>query len=121
MAKSVTIGQMHTRIRIYSQTKGIDEDGFQTETWTNIFATKSGEDPFCWCNWVNLHGTEVLDMLRLEIKDAATITMRYTPKLTEECRVKHENDTELYEVISIDNVTDSRNLMEVKVRRMVTA
>lgn len=121
MAKTASIGEMHTRIRIYSQTKGIDDDGFPTEVWGNVFASGGDPDPYCWCKWVNAHGTDALEMMRLNIKNAATITMRYTDKLTEECRIKHESDERLYEVVSIDNIEDSRNLMEVKVRRMVTA
>ena len=118
MAKSVTIGQMHTKIRIYSQVKGIDDDGFPTEVWSNVFGPT---DPYVWCYWVNQHGTEVLEMMKLDIKNVATITMRYTDKLTEECRIQHESDDRLYEVVSIDNIEDDRTLMEVKVRRMVTA
>ena len=60
-------------------------------------------------------------MMKLDIKNVATLTMRYTDKLTEECRIKHESDERLYEVVSIDNIEDDRTLMEVKVRRMVTA
>ena len=120
MAKTATIGEMHTKIRIYHQEKGIDEEGFPTETWENVFASEGNDDPFCWCKWVNQHGTDVLELMKLDIKNVATITMRYTPKLTEECRIKHESDERLYEVVSIDNIEDSRNLMEVKVRRMIT-
>lgn len=118
MAKEATIGEMRTKIRIYSQTKGIDVDGFPTEAWANVFGDG---DPFCRCMWVNAHGTEVFDNLRLELRDVATITMRYTPLLTPECRIFHEDDPEPYEVISIDNISDRRRLMEVKVRRAVTA
>ena len=123
MAKEATIGEMRTKIRIYNQTKGLDSEGFPTEVWTNVFTTQAEPkaDPFCWCMWVNAHGTEVFDNLRLELRDVATIMMRYTPLLTPECRIYHESDAAPYEVISIDNISDRRHLMEVNVRRVVTA
>lgn len=39
MAKSVTAGEMRTRITVATLTAGTDADGFPTETWVNILAS----------------------------------------------------------------------------------
>jgi hypothetical protein len=47
--------------------------------------------------------------------------MRYSPLVTVECRIWHERDAEPYEIISIDNVGDRREYLEIKAQRVVTA
>ena len=42
MAKSVLVGQMKTKITIKKLTAGMDSEGYQTETWENIFKTRFG-------------------------------------------------------------------------------
>lgn len=115
--KSARIGQMHTRIRIFSQTKGVDSDGFPTEAWANVF----GGNEFCWCNWTNAHGSDVWENMKLDLKETATITLWYTNLLTAECRIQHEDDPDRWEVLSIDNVDDQRKYLEVKVKKVITA
>ncbi len=120
MAKSARSGEMRTKITIQALTDGINENGFQTKEWANIFGDKKA-----WCLWVNAHGTEVYDTMRLNLKEPATITMRYTPKVNVRCRIFREDepqdDAHAYEIISIDNVQDGRSRMEIKVQRMVKA
>lgn len=104
---------MHTRITVKSLTTGIDADGYPTEAWTDVFGGK------VWCNWKNAHGTELYDTMRLDLKEVATITMRYSDKVNERCRVWRGTDE--YEIISVDNVDDARQWLEIKVKRRVVA
>ena len=116
--KLARIGEMHTKITVKSLTTGIDADGYPTEAWTDVFGGK------VWCNWKNAHGTEVYDTMRLDLKEVATITMRYSDKVTPTCRIWREaetGDANAYEIISIDNVGDERKFLEIKVKRRVVA
>lgn len=120
MSKMANPGEMTTRITILSLTAGVDTDGFPTETWGSVFLDGTTPIPV-WCKWVNAHGTDVFLNMQLDLKDVATITMRYSPLINQRCRILHENDTDPYEIISIDNVDDSRTWMEIKVKRLVVA
>ena len=125
MAKSVLAGQMKTKITIKKLTAGMDSEGYQTETWENIFPNK------IWCKWVNSHGKEVFDHLRMELGEVVTVTTRYSPKIDQRCRIWWETDADnpnaqerekkAYEIISIDNVEDGRQFLEIKIRRAVVA
>lgn len=113
--KSARIGEIHTKITVKSLTTGMDADGYPTEAWTDVFGGK------VWCNWKNAHGTELYETMRLDLKEVATITMRYSDKINQRCQIFRESDTEPYEIISIDNVEDKRRFLEIKVRRRVVA
>lgn len=111
--KSARIGEMHTKITVKALTPGMDADGYPTEKWTDVFTV--------WCNWKNAHGTELYETMRLDLKEVATITMRYSDKINQRCQIFRESDTEPYEIISIDNVEDKRRFLEIKVKRRVVA
>lgn len=118
MAKSASIGEMHTRITVKLPTKGVDTDGFATETDADVFGGK------VWCKWVWQHGTEVFENLRLGLGQVATITMPYTVLVTPRCKIWRETETadaDAWEIVSIDNVEEARRFLEIKVRRGVKA
>ena len=121
MAKSANPGEMKTRIIVQALHAGVDADGFPTETWESVFLDSEGNALPVRCKWVNAHGTDVFLNMQLDLKDVATITMRYTPLINQRCRILHESDPKPYEIISIDNVDDSREWLEIKVKRLVVA
>jgi SPP1 family predicted phage head-tail adaptor len=86
--KSARIGEMHTKITVKSLATGMDTDGYPTEAWTDVFGGKK-----VWCNWKNAHGEEVYEAMRLDLKEPATITMRYSDKVNTRCRIWHEVDS----------------------------
>jgi hypothetical protein len=50
--------------------------------------------------------------------------MRYSSLVNERCRIWREADTQdkdAYEIVSIDNVGDRREFLEIKVKRLVVA
>jgi hypothetical protein len=123
MAKSVTAGDMRTRITVNLVTPGVDADGFPSETLTNPFGGQVR------CKWVNAHGSDVLENNRLELGQIATITMRYTSLITPKCIVWHENETgtvanpkaNAWDVISVNDPEDRHRFIEVTLRRKVVA
>lgn len=118
MAKTASIGEMRTKITVKLPTKGVDADGFATETTADVFSGK------VWCKWVWQHGAEVFENMRLGLGQVATITMPYTDKITPRCRIWRENETsdaDAWEIVSINNVEEARRFLEIKVRRGVKA
>lgn len=113
MAKRANPGELRTRIEIHDYHSVLDQDGYEIGQWINVF----GEGGLVHCKWVNAHGTEVLTAKQLGLRELATLTMRYTPKLTSRCRIFRIGDPAPYEVISIDNVENRNEWLEVKVQR----
>lgn len=121
MAKSAKSGEMRTRITVHELTAGEDDDGFQINGWTDVFGGQK-----VWCKWINPHGTDIYEQMRLNVKELATITMRYTPKINERCRIFKDytptgdeaaDARYAYDVISIDDVENEHKLLEIKVQR----
>lgn len=118
MAKSASIGEMRTKITVKLPTKGKDADGFATETASDVFGGK------VWCKWVWQHGAEVFENMRLGLGQVATITMPYTNQITPRCKIWRETETadaDAWEIVSINNVEESRRFLEIKIRRGVKA
>lgn len=115
LGKTVRIGSLNTLITVKSVTIGVDADGYPTETCVDVFG-----EPIC-ASWVNAHGNEVFENLRNDLREVATVVTRYSPLITPRCIIFHGDDTEPYEIISIDNISDAHRFMEIKVRRIVKA
>ena len=49
--------------------------------------------------------------------EPATLTLRYTPKITTTCLIYRGSDPEPYEVISVNDVDNRHTWLEVKVQR----
>lgn len=128
MAKSAFAGEMRTKATIQRQVQVDRPNGYTERAWESIFPSP------VWCKWVNSHGTEVFDALRLELGEVATLTMRYSPLVDIRCRVLHERDAAAvaaapeaaredlarrlaYSIISLDNVEDKGEYLEIKLRR----
>lgn len=128
MAKSALAGELRTKVVIQGETTAIHPSGYTQRAWESLFPGP------VWCKWVNSHGTEVFDALRLELGEVVTLTMRYSPLVDIRCRVLHAGDAaavaaapeaareELarklaYSIISLDNVEDKGEYLEIKLRR----
>ena len=117
MAKQINPGQLRTLIEIKACIEIKDEDGFKIRDWVNVF----GEGVFVGCHWANVHGQEVLTAASLDLREPATLTMRYSNKITPECRIYKKGDSRPYEIISLDNVNERDQWLEIKVQRTVKA
>lgn len=113
MAFRVDLGEMRSRVNILRLNPGTDEEGTPTENPVDIFGGK------VWCKWVWTHGTEVFDDLRAEIRNTATLTMHYSPKVKGTDIVMFQGDR--YEIISLNNVVENNAYLEIKVKRIEKA
>ncbi len=117
MAKRANAGELRTSIIVEKYPETQDDDGYPIKGWINVF----GEGKTLKVKWVNIHGTEVYESMRMDLKDPATLTARYSPLITAQCRITKVGDLKPYEIISLDDVEDQHEWLEIKVKRMVNA
>ena len=125
MAKSANAGELRTFVQIKRPKSEKNANGYTVTEWLNIY----GGETYVGVKWVNAHGQEVFDALSAGVKDLATVTMRFTPKVSPTCRVYLRSEAEAYakgelrpyEVISLDNVDQRGRWLELKVKRVVSA
>lgn len=117
MSKNANAGELRTPVYFKRIQRSTDAEGFPAETEINVF----GEGERVLCKWVNAHGSEVFLAKQLELREPATITMRYSPLINEKLLVYRESDAAPYEIVSLDNVEHRNQWLEIKVQRMVSA
>ena len=115
MSKYANAGELRTPVTIMKLIDGTDEDGFPRQEWVDLFGMP------VLCKWVNAHGSEVYEGMRLGLQDTATLTMRYSPQINARCRIFLQDDPDPFEVISLDNVENRREFLEIKVKRVIAA
>lgn len=114
MSKAANPGELRTHVYFMRHSRDKDAEGYPVEEDVNVF----GAGVPCMCKWVNAHGTEVFQTMQLEIKEPATITTRYSPRLLDKRLIVYKGeDQRPYEIISIDDVEERHVWLEIKVQR----
>lgn len=115
MSKSANAGELRTQIYFKQKIRETDEEGYSTETESDVFGRA------VYAKWVNAHGSESFTALQLQLREPATITCRYSPLINERLDVYKGSDPTPYEIISIDNVEQKDQWLEIKVQRKEAA
>ena len=116
MSRFANPGELRTPVAFKKISRTVNANGFPVETETAVLGGP------VYCKWVNAHGTEVWEHQSLQVRDRATLTMRYSPALTDETLlVYREGDDRPFEIVSCDNVQNRSEWLEVTVQRKVTA
>lgn len=106
--KTINPGELRTSIALQSRTVAIDGGGFESPTWTTIATV--------WARWENVHGSEVWAAQSVQATQPATLLIRYRSGLDTTCAVLL--GTERYEIVSIDDIQNRHEYIELKVRKM---
>lgn len=122
MARRASAGELRTRIRVVRREDLLDElgermtdgEGVPILRELNVFGDKGATRR---CKWEGAWGREVYDAYQAGVTEPATLTMRYTPRVTADCLVYKGDDPRPYEVISVNDVGDRHLWLEVKVQR----
>ena len=117
MSKAANPGELKTTVYFVRHVKTTDDEGDHIESLVNVF----GENVAVRCKWVNAHGTEAFEALKLQLREPATITCRYSPKINRTLDVQKGTDTDLYEIVSMDDVGEQHKWLEIKVQRKEAA
>lgn len=141
MSKRANAGELRTPVNFFSIDHMVDSSGYPVETENKVF-----EKPV-YCKWVNVHGNEIFQSMSLNLREPATLTLRYSILITPELKVYRnseylaalaagneiEDETEAvkvvktalaavaYEIISIDNVEQRNEWLEIKIQRIKAA
>ena len=123
MARQASAGALRTRIYIHSVSKTEDKAGVSSEEeeTSAIGYDAQGKEIAYHCKWVNAYGSEVFAAQQLQLRESATLTMRYSPKIKIDQLIYKVGDPEPWEIISINDVEDRHCWLEVKVGRREAA
>lgn len=122
MAKSARAGELRTRIYIRRLEKNADGEGVPNETEISVFPDPPGQPERVYhCKWVNAYGAEAVTAMQLQIREPATLTMRYSSRIKVDCLIYRLGDPEPYEIIGINDVEERHTWLEVKVCRKQAA
>lgn len=101
-------GEMRTRITLQNRTMAVDAGGFRSPAWADVATV--------WSKWVNVHGAEVWTAEAVQASQPATVTIRYRAGVEPTwCVLK---DGTRYEIVSVDDIQERHEYIELKVRRM---
>lgn len=101
-------GEMRKRVTLQSRSVTAGTGGFQTKAWSTIAVV--------WAKWVNVHGSESVQAAAMGIEELATVTVRYRSGIDPTCAILKGSTR--YEIISIDNIGERNEFLEIKVKRM---
>lgn len=122
ISKRAEAGDLRTLLFFKVIDRTTDDEGFPEETEVNVFGQDAnGNDIPAHAKWVNAHGYDVFTSIRMNLNEPATITMRYSQKISTDMVVYKGSDPKPYEIISIDNVEERCKWLEIKVQRKVAA
>jgi SPP1 family predicted phage head-tail adaptor len=107
-AKTTNPGELRTLITLQHRTVPAGTGGFQVPTWSMLAEV--------YCRWINAHGVEALTASSIGAEMPATLLIRYIDRLDMTCSVLKGDLT--YEIISIDDIQERHEYLELKVKRM---
>ena len=119
MAKQARAGELRTLVYFRRAVRSTDSEGYPlTEGEEPVFGLDgAGQERPVHCKWVNAHGAEVFSAMQLQLREPATLTMRYSPKIDSTLLVYRRGDPRPYEIVSVDNVGERGKWLEVQVQR----
>lgn len=114
--------ELQTAVYFKSVERITDDEGFPVEKKVNLLGQdETGRDIPARVKWVNAHGTDVVATIQQELREAATITMRYHPGIVPGLLVYKLGSGRPYKIISVDNVEERCRWLEIKVQRELLA
>jgi SPP1 family predicted phage head-tail adaptor len=106
--RTINPGELRTRIALQQRSVTQNAGGFQVEAWAT--ATE------VWARWENVHGSEVWAAQSTRAVQPATVLIRYRADVDETWRVLRAGLA--FEIVSLDDIQNRHEYIELKVRRM---
>lgn len=107
--KTTNPGELRTRITLKRRSVSIETGGFQTPVLTTIAVV--------WAKWTNAHGQEAWLASSIQAEMPATVLIRFRTDVDQTCVVVKGSTT--FEIISLDNIGERGEYIELKVKRLV--
>ena len=116
MSRYANPGELRTPVIFKKVSRTVNANGFPVETEAPVLGGS------VYCKWVNAHGTEVWEHAQQSVRDRATLTLRYSPELTDEKLLAYRDGTDgPFEIVSADDVENRHVWLELTVQRKVSA
>ena len=109
-------GELRTKIRIQSPEKS-GSGSFAPVLWTDIGCTDSGPLSYILAKWEALGGSEKWAADSVQAVGGATVTVRYGPLITEQCRIIKDNS--VYLIVSVNDPTQKKQWLQITVKAAV--
>lgn len=106
--KTINPGEMRTQVTLQKRTVSVETGGFQVAGWTTIATA--------WAKWTNVHGSEVWHAQTVQAIEPATVLIRWRSDVDTTCAVLKGSTR--YEIVSLDNIQERNEYIELKLRRM---
>jgi len=101
-------GELRTQVILKKRSVTTGTGGFQVPGWSTLATV--------FCKWVNAHGSEILTADMAGAEAPATVTIRYRSDIDPTYAI--EKGGELWEIVSMDNIREKNELLELKVKRL---
>lgn len=105
-SKTTNPGALRTQVTIQSRTNATNTGGFLVPGWVNVATV--------WAKWNNVHGQEIWAASAINAIKPATVLIRYRAGIDSTCAVL--KGSERYEIISVDNIENRNEYIELKVK-----
>jgi SPP1 family predicted phage head-tail adaptor len=100
-------GEMRTQVTLQKRTVPSAPGGFQAPVWVDLATV--------YAKWANVHGSEVWAAASINAIQPATVLIRYRSGIDTTCQLVKGGIA--YEIISIDNIQERNEYLELKVQR----
>jgi SPP1 family predicted phage head-tail adaptor len=101
-------GELRTRVLVQTRVTTLDAGGFKTPTWTTVAEV--------WCRWQNAHGRELVEGFIAQVDAPASVLLRYRNDIDVSCSLLKGGVR--WEIVSVDNIAERSEYLELKVVRM---
>lgn len=109
-------GELRTRILIQSPAKSGGRS-FAPVLWKDIGRTDSDPPRYIPSKWEALGGSEKWAAESVQAVGGATVTVRYDPLITEQCRIIR--DGAVYLIVSVNDPTQKKQWLQITVKAAV--
>jgi SPP1 family predicted phage head-tail adaptor len=106
--RPINPGELRTSVDLQKRTVPADAGGAQSPAWSTQATV--------WARWENAHGSEVWAAQAVQADSPATVLLRYYAGLEPTWALLKGSDR--YEIVSVDDIQERHEYMELKVRRM---
>lgn len=106
--KPINPGELSVLIYLQSRSVSGETGGFQVSVWST--------QAVVWARWQNAHGSEVWAAQSVQAEAPATVLIRYCAGVDPTWAALKGADR--YEIVSVDDLYERHEYMELKVKRM---
>lgn len=107
--KTINPGELRTQVILERPSLVTGTGGFSKKSYSTIATV--------WARWNNVHGSEVWAAESVQASEPATVLIRYRTDIDTTCAISKGSNR--YQIISLDNIENRGEYIELKVSRMV--